>query len=301
MIVSALLTAALLTTAPLAPQNPPAAPIGTQAQTDQTVPVTKGTRIDINQCSGDLVVSTWDRDAVRVRGTHSRRTRILAEVRGQVLVIETDSQAGPGSSDLELTVPAWIGLHVQGRECFVDIENVAGGVSAETVEGDITLRNLSGAVTARTIEGSIKLDTMRGRTEVSTVEGNITITKSQGEIAAESVDGSITVDNSQPTALELSTVDGDLTFSGPLAASGRYLFTTHDGDVDLVLPENTSATFGLRTSGSRKIESSLPLKQGQAGARGRRTVYTLGGGSAQVEVQTFEGAVRIRRTGQAKD
>ena len=63
------------------------------------------------------------------------------------------------------------------------------------------------------------------------------------------------------TALEVTTVDGDVVFSGAFQANGRYRFETHDGDLLLVLPENTSATFQVRRyDGPRSLDSTLPLK-----------------------------------------
>ena len=49
--------------------------------TDQTVPVQKGTRLDINNFAGDVKIVAWDRDAVRVEATTpiaSRSTSVPA-------------------------------------------------------------------------------------------------------------------------------------------------------------------------------------------------------------------------------
>jgi DUF4097 and DUF4098 domain-containing protein YvlB len=112
------------------------------------------------------------------------------------------------------------------------------------------------------------------------------------------VDGEITLTEIQASAVEISTVDGDVLYSGALLATGRYLFTTHDGDITMAIPENTSATFSVRTSGDSRLDSTLPLKQGSSGRRGQRATYTLGGGAAQVDIEAFDGSVRIRRPGE---
>jgi hypothetical protein len=78
------------------------------------------------------------------------------------------------------------------------------------------------------------------------------------------------------------------------------MFTSHEGDVQLVIPENSNATIAARTFSGGKLESSLPLKAQSAAGRGRRTTYTLGSGSAQVELETFEGSIVIRKPGEAK-
>src|SRR4026207_2269764 len=44
--------------------------------TDQTVQVSKGTKLDVNNFAGDVIVKAWDRDAVRVEVTHSDRESV---------------------------------------------------------------------------------------------------------------------------------------------------------------------------------------------------------------------------------
>ena len=153
----------------------------------------------------------------------------------------------------------------------------------------------------------VKLKESSPATEVIMITGYgavseaIEATKAGGELALESIDGDIRLTDIVATALEASSVDGDVTFSGSFASSGRYRFTTHAGDVLLVLPENTSATFVVRRSDAReKLDSTLPLKPAAEGQRGRRMTYTLGGGSAQVEVEAFDGDIRIRKPGDIK-
>ena len=66
---------------------------------------------------------------------------------------------------------------------------------------------------------------------------------------------------STATALEVTTVDGDVVFSGAFQQNGRYRFESHDGSLLLVLPENTSATFQVRRyDGPRTLDSTIPLK-----------------------------------------
>jgi DUF4097 and DUF4098 domain-containing protein YvlB len=271
--------------------------VGARAQTDQTITVPKGTRVELDDCVGEAVVRTWDRDTVRVQARHASRTQVRATLVGNQLRIDIDGNRGPGSADINLTVPAWINLRIDGHACFADVTGLSGAVSVKTVEGDIVLTGLTGTVDAESVEGKITLDGGRGRSQLSTVEGNIAVSKAAGEIIADSVDGDITFTDTQASAVEVSTVDGNISYSGTLQTSGRYLFATHDGDITLMIPESSSATFSVR--GDSRVEPSIPLKQAGPSRRGQRVSYTLGGGAAQVDVETFDGIVRIRRLGDA--
>ena len=44
-------------------------------QTDQTVPVSRGTRLAIDNFAGEVVIHTWDKDSLRVQARHPSRTR----------------------------------------------------------------------------------------------------------------------------------------------------------------------------------------------------------------------------------
>ncbi len=299
MILTPVLLIAVSLAAPVPPGDEwqtPRRSIGTLSVSDETVPVPKGTRIELDNCMGDLTVRTWDRDAVRVQDRGAGRSRLHVERRNQVLRIE-GSLGRPIASDVELTVPEWIGLQVNGVSCLVDVDGVGGPVSIDTVQSDIALSNLSGSVKAGTVEGQITVSGGRGRLELNTIDGDISVTKAGGEVVAESIDGNITFSDMDATALEATTVDGDLRFSGRLMPNGRYLLATHDGDVWLTIPDDTNATLAVRLVADGEIDSGFSLPTSGT-SRGRRRVHTLGNGSAQVEIEIFDGTLHLRRPGQ---
>jgi DUF4097 and DUF4098 domain-containing protein YvlB len=280
-----------------APQQRP--PVG-RSITEKTIPVPKGARLTLNSDAGEIVIKTWDRDAVSVRASHSSRMQVTAELKDQVLVIGATSGRAATSVDYELTVPAWIGLRVETRYSGIEIEGVSGSVSVESIQGDISLRNLGGPVFAKSIEGGVKLDGGRGKVQITTVQGDVTITKTSGDITAETNDGDITLADVQASTVSASTVDGEIKFSGALSASGQYEFTSHDGEIVLTIPENSNATFGVRTySDENQVHTTFPLKTSGQVRKGRRVTYTLGTGSAQVELETFDGSFYLRKPGEA--
>jgi hypothetical protein len=293
MLTSALLVVSMVSAAPDGSQT---RSIGTRTASDETVTVPKGTRVELDNCMGDLVVRVWDRDAVRVQGSRAGRSGLHVERRNQVLRIGT-STGRPIMADVELTVPEWIGLELNGVSCTIDVEGVAGAMSLETVEGEIVLTNVSGSVKAGTVDGPIKVTGSRGRLELNSIDGDIVVTRASGEVAAETVDGDITLSEMDATALEATTVDGDLRFSGRFMPSGRYLLVTHDGDVWLTIPDSTNATLAIRLVADGAVDARFPLP-GPVTGRGRRRVHTLGSGSAQIDVEIFDGTLHLRRPGQ---
>ena len=97
-------------------------------------------------------------------------------------------------------------------------------------------------------------------------------------------------------SVDATTVNGTISYEGRLADGGHYAFGTHNGDVLLGVPENSNATFTIRTyNGSMSSDFTLQGYNRDDARRGRRVTATLGNGSADVNLETFGGAIRLRK------
>jgi DUF4097 and DUF4098 domain-containing protein YvlB len=291
-------TAVALLLYTLAAQSPGEARHGRAPQTDQTVPATRGSRLVIDNYAGEVVVRTWDKDSVRIQARHNSRTKVAVHTTPTAITLEATSISGPnGSVDYEITAPSWMTMKIEGQYDFVTIEGVQGEVSVETVRGDIVLKN-GGAATAKTIEGEIQIEGARGKLTLSSVNEDIKVTGASGDVSAETTNGSITLERMESANVEVATVNGDVAYDGAVAARGRYAFTTHNGDILMTIPESSNATFNVRTYNG-EFGTSLPLKGPDASQvrQGKRVTYTLGSGSAEVELESFGGEIRLRRAG----
>jgi DUF4097 and DUF4098 domain-containing protein YvlB len=295
ILLSATLACAIATALPVAPQRPPQ-----PAPTDQTVTVTRGSRLSVDNFAGEVVIRSWDRDSVRVQARHSARTRVNIRNTQSGVTLSASSMSGTSSVDYEITAPSWMPVKVNGTYNYISIEGTQSEVSAETVRGDILIKGGSGAVTAKSIEGEVIVEGARGKISVSSVNESIRVTGTSGDIAAETVNGSITLTGITATIVDVGTVNGHITYEGTLATGGRYSLTTHNGNITVTVPESTNATFSIRTYNGT-FSSGLTLKGPAASdvRRGRRETYTLGNGSADVEMESFGGTIRLRRAGAA--
>src|SRR6267143_2635506 len=74
-------------------------------QTDTTVPVRSGARLEISNYGGEITVKTWSRNAVRVVADHSSRDRIRIDASDQVVRVKTEpGRRGPSQIDYAVTV-----------------------------------------------------------------------------------------------------------------------------------------------------------------------------------------------------
>jgi len=234
---------------------------------------------------------------VHVVARHQARTKVSIRPTASGLSIGATGEYGPqGSVDYDITAPGWMPVRVEGTYNFVTIEGAQSEVFVNTMRGDITIKGGTGTVTAKSVEGEVRVEGARGKVSASSVNEKVVIADAGGDITVESINGPITMTGMEAKTLDASTVNGDIRFDGKILDGGHYSFSTHNGNLTLGLPDTVNATFTIRTyQGS--FSSELPLEgvNRQDVQRGRRVTTALGTGSADVNLETFGGSIRLRK------
>jgi DUF4097 and DUF4098 domain-containing protein YvlB len=254
-------------------------------------------RLGISNYAGEIVIRIWDKDAVRVQAVHGPRATIDVQTAASRVEITSRNAGASRSIDFEINAPAWMPIKVTGQYAFVSIEGAQSEVSAETVQGDIVIKGGSGQVTAKSISGEVIVEGARGRINVGSVNEAIRISGTAGDVIAETTNGDITLDKMDAKTLEVASVNGDVRYEGAVSDGGRYKATTHNGDIAMIIPENSNATFTIRTYNGDFSSNLSGIKRAGEGRRGQRQTYVLGSGSAEVELESFSGEIRVRRPG----
>jgi DUF4097 and DUF4098 domain-containing protein YvlB len=268
---------------------------------DKTVDVTKGTRLVLSNQAGEVVVRSWDQDRVRIQASHGARETISAETTDNTLRIRTQRSTGSrgpgGLVDYQITVPRWMPVNLTGTYLDATIEGTQAEVTVETVHGNAKVTGGNGAVSLRSVEGVITVDKANGRVQATTVNEGIRITNSSGEINAETTNGNIFIDNATTSNLEAFTVNGEVTFNGTIRDNGVYKLGTHNGDIRVGLGGANNATIFVRTfQGDFAADFPVQLPEGQNARSGsKRFNFTLGSGSARIELQSFGGDIVLAR------
>src|SRR5258707_4007480 len=256
--------------------------------TDQTVQVAKGTKLDINNFAGDVIVKVWDKDAVRVEVNNSDRETVDIKQVEQSLRIRWRSTRGgpPRSLDYTISVPSWMAIAVAGTYADVNMDGVGGDVSVETTHGDIKVRGGSGFVSLKAVQGEIPLEKAKGRIEVRAVNESIHLADIAGDLSAESTNGSIILDRIDSPNVDLYTVNGNISYDGAIKDKGLYRLTTHNGLIAMAVAEKANVTVTARTyNGGFKSTFALPGVDPEK--RNKRFTMTVGNGSAHVELESF--------------
>lgn len=289
---TAALLGASLTIAPDA--APPAQSSTRRGDTDQTIPVTKGTQLFVNNFAGEVVVRAWEQDQVRIQARHSGHVRVNVRPGDNTIRVSSSSSSGTPSVDYDIRVPVWMPVRVSGQFNYIEVDGTQADINAENVRGDIRVKGGAGVVSLKSIEGDVYAEDSRGRLTVSSVNEGITLVRVSGEISAETINGELTFSDVRANSVEATTVNGDVRYTGIIANDGLYRFNTHQGDVVMGVQDQVNATVSIR-SYEGDFRSSFPFKA-ENRARGRRQTFTIGTGTAQVELESFGGDIRLLRS-----
>ena len=269
-------------------------------QIDSTVPVERGQRLEVNAFAGEIAVATWNRNAVRVQGESTGRTRLEIARSGSTLEVRTEGRHGTaGIADVTVTVPVWLPLDLSGVHTDIAVTGTRAQVTAETVQGEISVEGGEGLVSLQSVDGQVSVRGAKGRIEVHSVNEDVAIAASSGDITAETVNGEITLERVDATNLSASTVNGDISYEGPIRSGGRYDLSSHNGDLTLTVAEGTSASVAVSTFNG-EFTSDFPVTLTET-RKGKRFSFTLGSGSAQVSLESFQGTIQLVRPGSVRD
>jgi len=290
----ATLVAAALTTATL----------GTQP--DTTIAVRPGIRLEVENFGGDIVVKTWDKDAVKIAADRAVHEKIEIARSGSALIVRNASGGSkrmmrrwvPGNVSYRITAPRWMDLELSGVNCDIAVENSKGEVRGETVNGDISVTGGARLVSVSSVTGEITVREAEARIEAASVNQDVRLLRVRGPIAAESVNGSIVLEQVDADSVDASTMNGCVVYEGAFREGGLYRLSSHNGLIDVAVPERAGIDVSVSTF-SGGFDSDIPLVL-QRSKRGRHLSFTLGSGKARVELQSFQGTIHLRRPGEAR-
>jgi hypothetical protein len=136
---------------------------------------------------------------------------------------------------------------------------------------------------------------------VGTMSGQIQLTNVKTRrLEVSAVAASMKLHDIQAGGVDVTSMSGEIEYSGSVTPGGRYEFQAHSGEIRLALSggfDFESETF----SGQIEADPSLGLKPTPGntrigyGPRRQSLRGTVGGGGAFVEATTFSGSVQVGR------
>jgi putative adhesin len=221
-----------------------------------TYPLKAGGEIEIDNTNGKIEVEGADTPTLEVRAERIAKGATDAAARELLprIVIKEDATPERVSLRTERMSGIMIGASFEVR---YHVRAPKGAVVHVTnTNGQVTLTGLSGKVTARTTNGQVKGDTLTGAVDARTTNGGVNMDLSGM--------------GTEPVRLQ-----------------------TTNGSVTLTLPESAKADLTASvTNGGISIGDFQNLDVGEKSRR--HFEAKLNGGGTPIELQTTNGAVRIR-------
>jgi len=265
------------------------------AQQADTTFAVEGGRLEITQIEGMVSVTAWDRAEMRVIADYDEDDgRLDIRQSGGTIHVSAKGEWGePVYAEFEITVPRGMALEFAGASLEVDIEGAVGDVSVSTAEGDITLSGGSGNVGLNAVDGNITVIGASGKIAINSVDGDVSVTDSDGAIAVTAVDGDVMLEGITSENISVNAVDGDITYDGTITDGGRYVLSTHDGDLYVSIPDGSNARISIDTF-SGDLDTDFPVElEGDFGKK--RISFTVGTGKALVELSAFDGTISLKQ------
>ena len=269
-------------------------------QTDTTVAVTQGMRLKANAFGGSISVHAWNKNTVRISAEHGSRDHVSFTVTSLGVSVEATGRYGPPTSvDYTIDVPEWMPVVLEGVNTDITVTGTKAAISAQTVQGDVTVDGGADQIGLVSVSGDVKLTGARGRITVNATNQDITLRDIVGDVTAEAVNGGVLLERVESSNVDASTVNGDVMYDGSIKDGGHYRFATHSGDVAVTMDEHTNASVSVATFSGDFNSAAFPVKLSEV-RKGRRFSFTLGTGSARVELESFDGTIALKRPGELR-
>lgn len=262
---------------------------------DTTVALSGSGTVDLSLVSGEIIVTSWSRNEVRVHATSERGILHFDASPSRVTVRVRSDRGELGDTRYEVTIPRSARVVAQGVSGDVSTQG-GSDVEAHSVSGDVEVMDATGRVEIESVSGDARATKVGGGVKASTVSGELALENITGDVDANTVSGDIILDGVKSSFVRTSTTSGDVRFAGTLDPKGRYEFNSHSGDIRVIIPGG-GATLDVRTfSGDVDSDFPLTLEPGaRSGERGKAMRFTIGGGGARISAQSFSGDITIER------
>ena len=233
--------------------------------------------------------------------------RVTAEVsvrgeRGSVIAQYGEDRRPNYSVAINYTVttPAGTRLTVDTIAGAIKVSGLNGDLSTSGVSGNVDIASCTRVVAAKTIAGNLTLTDVQsaGKLDAGGVSAIIRLAGVRApRLGVSVISGTISARDVQADAVTMSSISGDIEFTGALSPKGRYEFQAHSGNVRLGVTggfDLEMRTFSGKVEADPSVGVATTVKTGATNVRSLKGV--AGAGGAAVVATTFSGNVWVGKT-----
>jgi Putative adhesin len=201
-------------------------------QFHQTYPLSSRGRFSLENVNGDVQITGWDRDQVKVDAVKT----VWSGTSLEDLKIEVESR--PDAIRIETTYPRhWFGDPHWRVDYTITLPKYASINKVGLINGGLNVKNVSGDISASSVNGHIETQGSSGEVNLSAVNGTIRATLGNPNltrpVSINTVNGSISVSLPADSNAHISarTLNGTLSCDFPLTVNAAYVGHKLDGTI----------------------------------------------------------------------
>lgn len=242
--------------------------------------------ISVDTQSGAISVKPGSSDQVVVTATlKSDNVEVDQQQNGNRIDIASHVLQGAGQQsgrvDYELLIPP---------DATLNLHSSSGPLSAEHLQGDLTLEGADAVVSVRNVEN--------GHVHVRTMRGAITLTDvSNGHVEIGSISGDVHLKSVTGPLVQVNSGSGKIFYDGDFGSGGDYKFATHSGNIEALVPKDVSADFRAHSLLGR-VKHDFPLQPQHSrfpAENGSSFFGSTGKASSEVVLRSFSGRIRLKQ------
>ena len=230
-----------------------------QVLQEKTFQINQGKTLKLDTSSGNIEISTWDKNEVYVKISGNNRAKEKTEFTFSNDENMVEITAKTKSSffgwnkgiklkfDIKLPKNFNPETHTSGGN--IKLEGLNGNPNLKTSGGNIYVKNSSGNIRTNTSGGEIRVENVSGSMKLSTSGGNISANNFNGNFDARTSGGNIKLAGND-SKIYAETSGGDIKLDYKGQNKGIEL-NTSGGDIDINLPADINAAANLSSSGGR--------------------------------------------------
>lgn len=224
---------------------------------DKTFPISPGKDFKLDASSGDILISSWNKNEVHVKilGNDKAKEKVEFNFNDSEDMIEVEAKYDWSLFMLmkgvqlrfEVQVPKEFNIDAATSGGDIKVQSIKGKFVLKTSGGDVIVSDLNGNVEVSTSGGDIVFNNTYGELNLSTSGGDVKGNKFSGNLEAATSGGDISLVGSD-VKINGSTSGGNISLDYSGQNQGIEL-STSGGDISVKLPKDFNASANLSTLG----------------------------------------------------
>ena len=222
-----------------------------------------------------FVIAVAHSDKVEVDQTQSGdRIDIVSH-----LLPGADMQSGEVEYDIQVPIDTSVTLHT-----------TTGAISAEKLQGDLTVEGAAANVSLR--------DIANAHVHVKTLDGPITMANiNNGHVEVTSISGNVIMSSVNGPLVQVNSASGKIRYDGDFGYAGVYILTSHTGDIEATAPAYASIDVSARSE-KGKVENDFTLEPKHTSfvvKTGSAFAGTMNKAASSVKLFSMSGKIHLKK------